>query len=233
MYGKKNVLVIGGNTSALNAFSSRYDTEIISSVHFIDTVLFTFVPDLIVFDSVYDADVRAVRSHERLTWVPVLILLEDISYLANFKLISETPGVILCNTSVSGNTDFLLHVQKMVEKKSAWNTTKASCFVKKALLFINKNVHRAFTRAEIGEALGLSQDYLSRIFKQEMGMCLWDYVLALRLQEAKALLCETMLSAKEIAARTGFSSAAYFSRQFQRYFLLSPGMFRKRLGGSL
>jgi len=74
---------------------------------------------------------------------------------------------------------------------------------------------------------GTSEDYLSKIFRAEMGLLLWDYLTLTRLHEAGHLLSQTGLSVSEVAARTGFEDPAYFNRIFKKHFGQPPGQFRK------
>ena len=66
MYGKR-ILIVGTDTNAVHAFSMDFEIELVSSVSFIDTVLFSFMPDIIVLDSMYDADIRSIRENPKLS----------------------------------------------------------------------------------------------------------------------------------------------------------------------
>jgi len=77
-------------------------------------------------------------------------------------------------------------------------------------------------RSDICRMLGISENYLSRLFRQELGLTLAEYVNRYRVRVARHLLRETDLSVTEIAHQVGFDDPAYFSRVFARHAGVSP-----------
>ncbi len=71
--------------------------------------------------------------------------------------------------------------------------------------------------AMTAEAFHLAPSYLSRYFKEQMGVGYLDYVNRKRIDAAKQLIRENRLSIKEVAAATGFVSDATFRRLFKKY----------------
>ncbi|RAV19621.1 helix-turn-helix domain-containing protein [Paenibacillus contaminans] len=78
----------------------------------------------------------------------------------------------------------------------------------------------------ICKELFISENYFSKLFKQETGKNFSQFVSSLRLEEAKSLLQQTDLKINEIASRVGFSDANYFSLCFKGAYGMSPGKFR-------
>ena len=64
------------------------------------------------------------------------------------------------------------------------------------------------------------------IFKAQTGFSPHAYVVAMRINRAKALLRETSLSVEEIGTSVGFSSLAYFSAAFLKRAGISPSSWR-------
>ena len=83
----------------------------------------------------------------------------------------------------------------------------------------------------ICDCLGKSRSYLSRMFKENTGMNLLDYLHTTRLAEAKKLLNETDLGVSEIAARVGYYSGWTLARVFKRYEGITPTAYRKAFCG--
>lgn len=79
----------------------------------------------------------------------------------------------------------------------------------------------------ICDCLGKSRSYLSRMFKENTGMNLLDYLHTTRLTEAKKLLNETDLGISEIASRVGYYSGWTLARVFKRYEGITPTAYRK------
>ncbi len=227
MPSKRKIIFIGTSSSLLPIYAQYYDTEVISSVRFLDTLLFNFIPDMIIFDSVYDIEMRPIRRNEKLSFVPVLILAENLNDLNNFLELSQVPRVLLCNTAVVQNEKIIRHIQDVIERKQKILPARTGKIVKQSILYINKNISEKITREAIASYSGVAEDYLSRIFHKEMGLALWDYVNDYRLCEAKNLLLETAFSIKEIAYKVGFEDPAYFNRLFTKRFNQAPGKFRE------
>lgn len=79
---------------------------------------------------------------------------------------------------------------------------------------------------EIAQRLKLSVRMLEILFVDTLDVSPGQFYLRLRLQTAKRLVSDTRLPMQEIALRTGFNSAASFSRQFAKKYGLSPGKLR-------
>ena len=84
----------------------------------------------------------------------------------------------------------------------------------------------------ICDQLGKSRSYLSRMFKENTGMNLLDYLHTTRLTEAKKLLNETDLGISEIAAKVGYYSGWTLARVFKRYEGITPTAYRKAFCGN-
>ena len=205
MYGKKRILFVGSNQKMLVCLSLDYATEVISSVKILDTILFNFIPDMIIFDSLEDLDIKAVRSYEKLKAVPIMVISENFDGFGNESTVSSFPHTILCNTAIALGKPFLLRIANILEKKDTVLPPRTGKLVKRAVFFINKNYGQQFSRDDISAYCGVSSDYLSRIFAKEMGLLLWDYLVEFRLYMAKLMIEETTLSAKDIATKCGFA----------------------------
>ena len=79
---------------------------------------------------------------------------------------------------------------------------------------------------DLADRLGVSQEHLSRRFRQETGTQLIDALTRTRLQHVIVLLREGK-SLDEAAARCGFSSGNYLGKVFKRYVGLSPRAFMR------
>jgi len=75
--------------------------------------------------------------------------------------------------------------------------------------------------------MGLSAGYISRIFAQDMGISLQEFIIQTRMHEAKRLLRETRETVVMIAEQCGFSDANYFSKVFRKHCGSSPKEFRE------
>jgi AraC-like DNA-binding protein len=72
----------------------------------------------------------------------------------------------------------------------------------------------------------LSPFHLARLFHQAVGLPPHAYQMQLRLARAKTLLVQGY-DVAYVASETGFFDQAHFTQQFKRYFLMTPGSYRK------
>lgn len=81
--------------------------------------------------------------------------------------------------------------------------------------------------AELAALCGLSERYFAKCFREQTSVSVSQYLKAIRMTKAKALLAETGLPLKEIAYRLGYSSVTNFSSAFRSSTGLPPGKFRE------
>lgn len=226
-YKPKKIIFVGIKNPLLKFFSKENETEVVSSVSFLSVISVRFVPDLIVFDDVSDADILAVRKIDKLVKVPVLISCESFKDRNNFSSISSFMNVIVCNDCVSKSDAFVEHLELLMNGKKKLLSAKTSSIVKYTILYINKNFSKKITRENLAEHSNVAPDYLTRIFKKEMGVGLWEYLNLLRLSNAKNLLTYTGLKIKDVARECGFPDCAYFINVYRKFYGMAPGEVRK------
>lgn len=79
---------------------------------------------------------------------------------------------------------------------------------------------------EVAETFGLTNTYLSMLFKKETGETLKDYLTSLKIEKAKELLKETNWQVSEIAKEIGYENEHYFSRIFKQKTEMTPTGYR-------
>ena len=79
----------------------------------------------------------------------------------------------------------------------------------------------------IADRVGLSENYLSALYKRETGRTIHRVIVDLRIERAKYLLLNRH-SVQEVARRCGFSSASYFHSVFKKQTGFSPAAFVER-----
>ncbi|KQV30758.1 AraC family transcriptional regulator [Rhizobium sp. Root1203] len=92
---------------------------------------------------------------------------------------------------------------------------------------IMSNLERPLPVEELAKVAGLSRAHFSRIFAASEGVPPAEFVLQKRLQRAVKLLTKTdSMPVKEVAIRSGFEDANYFSKVFRRVYGTNPTEFR-------
>ena len=96
-----------------------------------------------------------------------------------------------------------------------------------ACRYVLAHFHENINRDKMAEMVNLSPGYFSNLFRQEVGMSFSDYLIQVRVENAKSLLRRFDLSVDAISKRCGFHSLAHFSRTFKDRCGMSPLKFRK------
>lgn len=98
--------------------------------------------------------------------------------------------------------------------------------------YLMKNYEKKVNLEEVSQHFYLSPAYLSSYFKKETGTTMTDYVVMLRIQQAKKLLCETNKTVEEVAKEVGYSNHNYFSVMFKKTTGYSPMQYRRKSVGA-
>lgn len=107
-------------------------------------------------------------------------------------------------------------------------TAEKSPAVATVLTYIREHSAERISLADMAKICKVSTAYLSRRFKQEIGVGFSDYLSSFRLRRAEAMLREMPeMSITEIAFSCGFNDSNYFSDKFKKQFGASPLKFRK------
>jgi AraC-like DNA-binding protein len=104
----------------------------------------------------------------------------------------------------------------------------AACLraVARAREFLDANIERAVTSAELEGITGSSRFALARHFRTCLGTSPYRYLVMRRLDRARQLMLAGA-SLAEVAASSGFADQSHMTRQFKRAYGVSPGHWRK------
>lgn len=100
--------------------------------------------------------------------------------------------------------------------------------VKKSIIYIKDNYNEDIYLSKVAENIGVSSAYLSRVFSQEVGMSITNYINNFRIDKAKELIENTNLKFYEIGEKIGFSSSISFSTIFKKITGVTPGEYRSK-----
>jgi AraC-like DNA-binding protein len=81
---------------------------------------------------------------------------------------------------------------------------------------------------ELGRLVGCSPFYLSRLFSQEAGMTIQQYLRQIRMERAAELLRTGKCNVTEAALEVGYNSLSHFSSAFHETFGCCPGLYPLR-----
>lgn len=135
---------------------------------------------------------------------------KKLEYL--FKLISHY--------DISNVTDILQNASpREIHREIVYNVKK----------YIQFNFSNSIKISDISAQLNINRSHLYRIFKQDTGKSIEEYLVSIRMNEARRLLQETDLSAKRISEIVGYLHYSSFFNAFEHYCGTTPQQYRKDL----
>ncbi|MEA5003659.1 MAG: AraC family transcriptional regulator [Christensenella sp.] len=94
--------------------------------------------------------------------------------------------------------------------------------------YLDQHYQEKISLDMLADLFYVNKFYLTRVFKEQFGLSVNNYLLHVRINRAKQFLRFTTSSIEEISHACGMTDANYFSRIFKRLEGISPGEFRKR-----
>ena len=107
------------------------------------------------------------------------------------------------------------------------NESKNISLVEKMKDRIDKSYSTLLSLNQIVDNLYVSPNYANKLFHEQYGITLYDYLQNVRVNEAMRLLTTTNLKHSEIAEKVGYQSSTYFTTAFKKHVGLSPKEYRR------
>jgi len=224
----RKVLFINTDEALLRKFTSAgWTAEVISSVSFVNAIAGAFIPDVVIINSISEAKIAELRKISGYEKVPVVVIGENFSEVNNLNLLGNGPKIIVCNRVIVETPEFMEHLFYLGDADHGLLPARTAKIVEYAVLFMNKNVSKELKRDAIASQVGVSEDYLTRIFRRQMGIGLWDYLKIYKMHVARKMILDGGDSLQDIAKTMGYCDDAYFSRVFKGVYGITPGSLRK------
>ncbi|WP_163537974.1 AraC family transcriptional regulator [Gracilibacillus sp. YIM 98692] len=110
-----------------------------------------------------------------------------------------------------------------VYKKKQQNFSKP---INLCLNYIFANLYEPITLHDLAEKVNLHPNYLSKLFKQEVGQTIREYIQLAKIEEAKTLLTFTDYSLLKVSTLLNFHDQSYFTKTFKKYTGVTPKQFK-------
>jgi AraC-like DNA-binding protein len=114
--------------------------------------------------------------------------------------------------------------------RGSWSRVASDARMRAAIVAIHTQATRDWSLVELAKHVGMSRSSFADRFKVMLGTSPGEYVTAVRMHRARALLRDTDASVAEVAATVGYRSEAAFSRAFKRHAGVPPSQFRHGRG---
>jgi two-component system, response regulator YesN len=122
-------------------------------------------------------------------------------------------------------------IQTIYNKKE----NRRSEIIEQIIKFMQQNYANPLTLDDIAAQVYLSPKYMCGIFKEEVGVTIFDFLTKIRMEKAKELLIESDMHIQNIGLIIGYNNVQSFIRFFKKYCSLTPEQYRKtnRIKGNL
>jgi DNA-binding LacI/PurR family transcriptional regulator/AraC-like DNA-binding protein len=159
--------------------------------------------------------------------IPVLMLSDNGFAFADARRAERHPGVVLLGREILTEAETARLLTAMLHRARTDPTAQRTYApVRHALAYLEEHYRHRFSRWQVAQAAGVSEDHLGRLFHRELGVTLWEYLTRLRIRRAKERLQRSDDSVQTIARAVGFHDRAYFSRVFRKVTGIAPHAFR-------
>lgn len=95
--------------------------------------------------------------------------------------------------------------------------------------YIERHYGENITVATLAKLCFVSESTLNRLFKQELGLTPFEYLIETRVTKARLMLMRKDISVTDISLRCGFNSNSHFATCFKNLIGMSPSDYRKKL----
>lgn len=99
--------------------------------------------------------------------------------------------------------------------------------VARAIQFIHENISEDISLQNVAEHIATSKEYLSTLFKKEVGYSVVEYIHVHKIEESKYFLELTNMTIGEIAELFSFCNPGYYSKIFKKFEGRTPNEYRK------
>ncbi|WP_334072328.1 MULTISPECIES: response regulator [Paenibacillus] len=94
--------------------------------------------------------------------------------------------------------------------------------------YIDNHYYEDIKISMFTEKYFLSREYLMKLFKQQYGYGIHEYIQKIRMDKAQELLNDSTLKIQEISEMLGYKDKNYFSKAFRNYYAISPSEYRSQ-----
>lgn len=105
--------------------------------------------------------------------------------------------------------------------------TNKNMYVNKVIDFIQINYSHEIRIFELARYIGLDRKYISKVFKDTVGVTIQDYLISFRINKSKEMMKDRQLSIGDIARSVGYENPLIFSKMFKKINNISPSEYRK------
>lgn len=145
------------------------------------------------------------------------------------ELFGDNKSRKLFENALTSLGDLLVWVEYTINKMKDYvdNNENIISPIDKTKKYIENHISEEISMEDIAQNVHLNADYLTRIFKKELGVSISRYIINRKMHISKELLIETDKSIGDIALEVGYQNYSSFNRIFTKMVEMSPQDFKK------
>ena len=93
--------------------------------------------------------------------------------------------------------------------------------------YLQEHLSEDVSLSILAEEFHLNAQYISQLFKSEIGVGFLAYLTSIRMEKAKKLLLSTPLPVSDVAQQTGYGDYRVFTKAFKKSEGVTPSQFRR------
>ena len=121
-----------------------------------------------------------------------------------------------------------MFIEKNISMLESLKDMKHNALVNKAIDFIDRNFTNDLSLEDIARELFISPRYLNSIFKNQMGMTIFEHITERRMEKAKDLIANYHVKIQDIAKEIGYNSVQGFFKVFKKRYKMTPIEYRRK-----
>lgn len=146
------------------------------------------------------------------------VLSEQLDLLRGAETLEQLASLLIDQLEEMGKP----YIPKLEDKGSG------AQMITKALVYMSARYTENLTLQEVADIVHLSRNYFSLLFKKQTGLNFIDYLINLRIREAKRLLAQKENRVYDVVEPAGFKDVKYFNRMFKKVTGLTPMEYREK-----
>jgi len=207
---------------------------------------FALIPDVIISDimlpKMNGTEIcRKLKSDEKTSHIPVILLTAKTSAESELEGIETGADDYITKPFNMGILEAkiknLIDIRKTLVKRFSAQvllmpseipvSNREKMFLEKSIKIIEDNMESPFFDVNrLATEIGMSRMQLYRKFKSISNQSVNDFIRTIRLKRAAQYLAQNELNISEIAVKTGFQNASYFSKCFEEEFGVLPSKYK-------
>ncbi|BBH20677.1 hypothetical protein Back11_20220 [Paenibacillus baekrokdamisoli] len=160
----------------------------------------------------------------------MLLFMKELAIDHSIEIVSEAVPIAQAAIVTSADAvaflsqSYLQAMEQLIQQRKNKNRLN----LEEVRKYMERNFAEPISLEQLAKAFFVSKEYLSKMFKQEYGRNVTDYILHIRMDKARDWLTEDHFSIKMVAEMVGYEDVSYFYRVFRKHFGIAPGEMRRR-----